>query len=101
MVELAGTGSVARGALGLNGWLRDRMCQEAMRILRATAALAGLALPWRRLMSVYRPCHGLLGRQACWEASTAAHRRVSGAALEIRPTRELWPDCLIRGVRPE
>jgi hypothetical protein len=42
MEELAGAGSVARGALGLNGWLRDRMCQLAIRILRATAALAGL-----------------------------------------------------------
>jgi hypothetical protein len=52
MEELAGTGLVARGALGLKGWLRLRMCQLAIRILRATAALAGLALSWRRLMSV-------------------------------------------------
>jgi Glyoxalase/Bleomycin resistance protein/Dioxygenase superfamily len=35
MEELAGTGSVALEALGLNGSLRDRMCQEAIRTLRA------------------------------------------------------------------
>src|SRR3954447_11695337 len=50
--ELAGAGSIARGALGLNGSPSERMCQVAIRTLRATAALAGLALPWRRLMSV-------------------------------------------------
>src|SRR5918911_1583598 len=48
MEELAGTGSVARGALGLNGSPSERMCQAAMRILRATAALAGLPLPPQR-----------------------------------------------------
>src|SRR5215203_927455 len=52
MEELAGTGSAAREALGLNGSPSERMCQVAIRILRATAALAGLALPWRRLISV-------------------------------------------------
>ena len=41
--ELAGTGvrSVVRGA-GLKGWLRESMCQTAVRIVRATAALAAL-----------------------------------------------------------
>jgi hypothetical protein len=41
--ELAGTGVplVQRGA-GLKGWLRESMCQAAIRILRATAALAEL-----------------------------------------------------------
>jgi hypothetical protein len=52
MEELAGTGSVARAALGLNGSPSERMCQAAIRTLRATAALAGLDLPWRRLMSL-------------------------------------------------
>jgi hypothetical protein len=52
MQELAGTGSVALVALGWNGSLSERMCQAAIRTLRATADLAGLALPWRRLMSV-------------------------------------------------
>lgn len=47
--ELAGT-EVVRGA-GLKGWLRESMCQAAIRILRATAALAGLWLPERRLTS--------------------------------------------------
>src|SRR6266480_2867404 len=47
--ELAGTEVplVLRGA-GLKGWLRESMCQAAIRILRATAALAGLWLPERR-----------------------------------------------------
>jgi len=45
MEELAGTGSVALEALGLNGSLRERTCQDAIRTLRATADLAGLALP--------------------------------------------------------
>jgi hypothetical protein len=52
MEELAGAGSVARGALGLNGCWSERTCQAAISTLRATAALAGLDLPWRRLMSV-------------------------------------------------
>jgi hypothetical protein len=41
--ELAGTGvpAVDLGA-GLKGWLRESMCQAAIRILRATAALAEL-----------------------------------------------------------
>ena len=41
--ELAGTEVplVVRGA-GLKGWLRESMCQAAIRILRATAALAAL-----------------------------------------------------------
>jgi hypothetical protein len=41
--ELAGTGvpAVVLGA-GLNGSLRESMCQAAIRILRATAALAAL-----------------------------------------------------------
>jgi hypothetical protein len=52
MEELAGTVLVARGALGLNGCWRDKTCQAAISTLRATAALAGLAVPWRRLMSV-------------------------------------------------
>jgi hypothetical protein len=52
MEELAGTRSVAREALGLNGSRRASTCQAAIRTLRATAALAGFDLPWRRLMSV-------------------------------------------------
>ncbi len=48
--ELAGTevSLVVRGA-GLKGWLRESMCQAAIRILRATAA--ELWLPERRLTS--------------------------------------------------
>jgi hypothetical protein len=61
MQELAGTGSVTRVALGLNGCWSARTCQVAIRILRAMAALAGLALPWRRLMSV---CAAGLGANA-------------------------------------
>ena len=45
MEELAGTGSVAFAALGLNGSLSESTCQDAIRTLRATADLAGLALP--------------------------------------------------------
>src|SRR6266540_2081647 len=50
--ELAGTESplVDRGA-GLKGSLRESMCQTAIRILRATAALAELRLPERALTS--------------------------------------------------
>ena len=46
--ELAGTELplVDLGA-GLKGWLRESMCQAAIRILRATAALAELWLPER------------------------------------------------------
>jgi hypothetical protein len=61
MEELAGAGSVpltpprrrrAAAVLSLNGSRRARTCQLAMRIFRATAALAGLLLPWRFLVSV-------------------------------------------------
>ena len=48
--ELAET-EVVRGA-GLKGSLRESMCQAAIKILRATAALAELLLPERRLTSV-------------------------------------------------
>ena len=50
--ELAGTEVplVVRGA-GLKGWLRESMCQAAIRILRATAALAELWLLERPLTS--------------------------------------------------
>ncbi len=50
--ELAGTEVplVVRGA-GLKGWLRESMCQAAIRILRATAALAELWLRERPLTS--------------------------------------------------
>src|SRR6266542_311347 len=47
--ELAGT-EVTLGA-GLKGSLRESMCQAAIRILRATAALAELWLPERWLTS--------------------------------------------------
>jgi len=59
MEELAGAGSVPSRRVdrwgdgaGLNGSPRARVCQAAMRTLRATAALAGLLLPWRFLVSV-------------------------------------------------
>jgi hypothetical protein len=50
--ELAGTEVplVVRG-VGLKGWLRESMCQAAIRILRATAALAEFGLPERLLTS--------------------------------------------------
>jgi hypothetical protein len=50
--ELAGTGvpPVDLGA-GLKGSLRESMCQAAIRILRATAALAELVWRERRAMS--------------------------------------------------
>ena len=50
--ELAGTElpPVDLGA-GLKGSLRESMCQAAIRILRATAALAELWLPERRATS--------------------------------------------------
>ena len=85
------------GGAGLERLAAGEACQLAMRIFRATAALAGLLLPWRFLVSVWSRCQGLLGRQACWAASTAAQRSVSGPALESRPVRELCPDCLIVG----
>jgi hypothetical protein len=44
--ELAETGLGRRGAAGLNGCWRDSTCQAAIRILRATADLAGF-LPAR------------------------------------------------------
>src|SRR5438067_7840408 len=68
--EFAGT-VPPRGRLGVNGSPRARMCQAAIRILRATAALAG-PVPWRAATSAYRRCHGLEVRQADWAASTAA-----------------------------
>jgi hypothetical protein len=49
-LELAGTRSV-RGRLGLKGSSRLSTCQQAMRTLRATADLAGFALPVRALTS--------------------------------------------------
>jgi hypothetical protein len=52
MEELAGTSLAALEALRLKGSLRARTCQEAIRILRATAALAGFDLPCRCLVSV-------------------------------------------------
>src|SRR5262249_24516214 len=52
MEELAGAWWAALEALGLNGSLKERTCQVAIRTLRATAALAGLALPWRCLVSL-------------------------------------------------
>src|SRR4051794_31847908 len=66
MEELAGTGSVARGALGLKGSPSERMCQLAIRTLRATAALAGVGLPWRRVMAGWRLGPGGVGRPARW-----------------------------------
>src|SRR6266550_6742803 len=67
--ELAGT-EVRRGA-GWKGWLRESMCQ-AIRILRATAALAALLWRERWPTSTYSWCQGFDSRQACWAASTAA-----------------------------
>src|SRR5829696_10435006 len=50
-LELAGTRSVPRGRLGLKGSWRLRTCQQVIKTLRATAALAGFALPVRALTS--------------------------------------------------
>jgi hypothetical protein len=50
-LELAGTGS-GRGRLGLKGSSRLSTCQQAINSLRATAALAGFALPVRAFTSV-------------------------------------------------
>ena len=52
MEELAGTSFAALEALRLKGSLRASTCQEAIRTLRATAALAGFDLPWRCLVSL-------------------------------------------------
>src|SRR5215211_4253399 len=52
MEELAGAGSAPPVALALNGCCRESTCHAAIRILRATAALAGLDLPCRFLVSV-------------------------------------------------
>jgi hypothetical protein len=49
--ELAEAGSGRRGAAGRKGCWRERTCQAAIRILRATAALAGF-LPARLVRSV-------------------------------------------------
>ena len=49
--ELAEAGSGRRLVGALKGSCRERMCQEAIRILRATAALAGF-LPARAAMSL-------------------------------------------------
>ncbi len=46
-----------RGDVGrVNGCGRERTCQLEIRTLRATAALAGLALPCRRNRSVWTRC---------------------------------------------
>jgi hypothetical protein len=59
---------VERGA-GLKGSSRESMCQAAIRILRATAALAEL----RTAADVeVELVPGFVSRQACWAASTAA-----------------------------
>src|SRR5919201_6138714 len=42
--ELAGTEVAPVRGAGLKGWLRESMCQAAIRILRATAAFAELWL---------------------------------------------------------
>src|ERR671923_1944687 len=67
--ELAGTevAAVERGE-GLKGSLRESMCQAAIRILRATAALAELWLRERRLTARESWCQGFDSRQACWAA---------------------------------
>jgi hypothetical protein len=49
--ELAEAGWGRRGAAGLNGCWRERTCQVAIRIFRATADLAGF-LPARLATSV-------------------------------------------------
>ena len=49
--ELAGTGLGARRGRGLNDCSRLSTCQAAIRILRATAALAGFGFPCLRLTS--------------------------------------------------
>src|SRR5712692_10381956 len=59
--ELAGTDvpPLDRGA-GLKGSLRESIGQTAIRILRATAALAELLLPARSPTSRYSSCQGLV-----------------------------------------
>src|SRR5438552_14907573 len=79
--ELAGTVGAAAGAAGLKGSLRASTCQQAIRTLRATAALAALPFPCRRRT-----------RQPCWAASTAAQRKSGEPAFDSRPVRELSPD---------
>ena len=54
-------------------------------------------LPARLATSVWSWCHGLVGRQACWAASTTAQRRVPEPALDRAPVRERSPDRLIFG----
>src|SRR3954447_4974066 len=99
-LELAGTIGATRGAAGLKGSLRARTCQAAIRTLRATAALAALPCPCRRRTSTWGRCRGFGGRQACWAASTAAHRSSGEPAFESRPRRDDSPDWWIRGTRP-
>ena len=48
--SLPGQSSGEAGAWGLNGSWSESTCQQAIRTLRAIAALAGLALPCRRLV---------------------------------------------------
>jgi hypothetical protein len=65
------------GAAGLKGCWRERTCQAAIRILRATAALAGFLLAGA-LREVW--CRALVPRgwwvrQACWAASDGRPRR--------------------------
>src|SRR6266545_5913578 len=47
--ELAGTEVAPVRGAGLNGSVRESMCQAAIRVVRATAAFAGLWLRERRL----------------------------------------------------
>jgi len=95
MEELAGTGSVALEALG-----GERTCQEAIRTLRATAALAELGLAVAAL-DVAVECVPGVGRlppvPGCLDRGPAQR---GGPALETRPVCELWPDCLTRGAKP-
>src|SRR6266496_749557 len=90
--ELAGTVGAAALAAGLKGSLRASTCQQAIRTLRATAALAALPFPCRRRTSTYSRCQGFWGRQPCWAASTAAQRRSGEPAFDSRPVREDSPD---------
>src|SRR5438876_10867706 len=94
--EIAET-DVVRGA-GLKGSLRESMCQAAIRILRATAALAALVWRERRARSAYRSCQGFVSRQACWAASTAAQPSRREPDLVSGPLRgRAWPDWWTRG----
>jgi hypothetical protein len=86
---------------GLNGCRRASTCQDAISTLRAAAAFAGFALPWR--------CLGVGIEEMPWVRRTPGllhglyrrHRSVSGRAFEMRPVRLLVPDCWIVGVSPE